>query len=151
LAVMEYDFTVDGSDAVAPRRWVEAGLARVREAAGDHLPRVFIGVPLYGRVSRAIAGQNDVLWADLQRDQLRGVPLRLVGRRFVREKLSQVTKVELGPDRVPALIHHDDHRTLAERLRLIDQAGFAHVALWRLGGEDPAIWRVLRAPRRGRR
>ncbi len=45
----------------------------------------------------------------------------------------------------------EDAASLAAKVELVDAHGLGGVFLWRLGGEDPQLWRVLRAPADGDR
>jgi spore germination protein YaaH len=149
LAVMAYDYRVDGSDAVAPRDWVARGLERVASEAKDHLERIYVGVPFYGRITAGLTKHTAVLWSDLGAGAIQGQALQVQQRRFEPAKLSQVARVTVGAGARPGTIHYEDHTTLWHRLRLIAAAGLHNIAIWRLGGEDPCSWEVIRAWRRG--
>jgi spore germination protein YaaH len=142
LAVLQYDYAVDGSHAVAPRAWVTRSLARLRLESAAHRARVFVGVPFYGRVTRGLAPDTAVLWTDVAAKTVAGRPLEIVRRAFDPEKLAQVTEVRLGGR--AGTLHYEDHETVAHRLALFEAEGFWNAAVWRLGGEDPCSWDAIR-------
>jgi len=144
LALMAYDYRVDGSDAVAPRAWLVELLRMVRARLPRRWRSVYVGVPLYGRLSAGLAPRTDVLWRDLRRGTIDGQPVRVGRPRFDPAKLSRVATVRYGKDQRAGQVHFQDHTTVAARLRVISEAGFRRVAVWRLGGEDPELWAVLR-------
>jgi len=142
LSVMEYDYTVDGSDAVAPRAWVLRGLQRVRREVGSRRHKVQIGIPFYGRITAGLTRDTGVLWSEVEARRIQGQPLRIKHQAFDADKLSQVAQVTVG-DRSGRLFY-DDHTTLSQRLKLVREQGFDGIAIWRLGGEDPGNWGVIR-------
>lgn len=148
LAVMSYDYTIDGSTAVAPRAWVRLGLRRVARDVGAGRAVVFAGVPFYGRISAGVLPDTAVLWGELNARRLQGQPVEVRGSAFDAEKLAQVAQVSVGAARRPAVVHYEDHESLAARLGCFEDEGVAGVALWRLGDEDPCNWDVLRAWKR---
>jgi spore germination protein YaaH len=149
LAVMEYDYSIDGSDAVAPRDWLVRGLTRVRHEVGPHREKVFVGSPFYGRLTRGLTRDTAVLWSEVAQGVVQGQPLRVVSRRFDPAKLSQVASIQLGPGGAPGTLFYEDHQSLAARLEVIGSQGFSSIAIWRLGDEDPCNWEVIRAWKRG--
>lgn len=149
LAVMEYDFIVDGSGPIAPSDWLVRGLRRLqRDIESRNMPKVFVGIPLYGRVSRDVTtSDNAVLWADVTR-RIAGAPLLSEPLRFDAGGLAKVARVSNAKSGREGKIFLEDHDTLTARLEILEREGFANIALWRLGGEDPCVWPVIRAWRR---
>jgi spore germination protein YaaH len=153
LAVMEYDYVVDGTGPVAPRDWFIRGLRRLRrDIEARHLSKVFVGLPLYGRVSKTVtmAGDNAVLWADVK-GWGTGGPTLVEPLRFDGSMLTKVAHFRMAPKKDDGIVFLEDHETLSARLDILQQEGFANVALWRLGGEDPCGWSVLQAWQAGAR
>lgn len=143
LAVLHYDFAVDGSDAVAPRDWFTRGLRRVRANTGDARAQVYVGIPSYGRVTQGLTTDTAVLWRELRTKKIQGKKAKLGRRRFDEAKLSQVAAVRVGGKQ--GTVYFDDAQTTGRRLSLAEKEGFGNMALWRLGGEDPCTWDVVRA------
>jgi spore germination protein YaaH len=141
LALMEYDYTVDGSDAVAPLTWVRAGLMEASKVVGPLRHKVYVGLPFYGRLTQGLAPDTGVLWSEVKAGRVQGQALRILEQRYVPEKLSHVARVKYGDKVVrPGTLHFDDHFSLRQRLKLIEDLGFRQIAIWRLGGEDPKNW-----------
>lgn len=149
LAIMEYDYTVDGSTSVAPKDWIVRGMRRTRQEVGGHRAKVFVGVPFYGRITKGLAPDTAVLWSDVSSGTLYGKPLKVLERYFDPEKLAQVALVSYGAPARPGTLHYEDHESVKSRLAIIEAEGFTGIAIWRLGGEDPCAWDMIRAWKRG--
>jgi spore germination protein len=146
LAVMIYDYAVDGTAPVAPESWVRTGLRRIRElVATEDLHKVLIGLPLYGRTDRSLfSGDNSVLWSHVVSGVMKGAAVERSDEGFVQSALSNRARLT-QPSGRSGLVFYEDHRSLTARLRLLEEEGFGAVALWRIGGEDPRTWEVLRS------
>jgi spore germination protein YaaH len=139
LAVMEYDFSVDGSAPPAPRDWVSRGLAKVVGQIGDEpkLRKILCGLPLYGRVSAGIAGDTAVLFGDIKPGQVRSAQVAFGTFAFEPSVLSK--RATVTPGAKSGTLYLEDHETLAARLELASTFKLGGVALWRLGSEDPCV------------
>jgi spore germination protein YaaH len=139
LTLMAYDQHNQSSPPgpVAGHEWVEAAV----EYAVARVPpeKILLGIPFYGRE-----------WIDNEGSFLS----RSVAHSDVRALLTQ-PEVSLYWDerwRSPWLRYRDDagwrtiwfedRRSLAEKLKLVDQYGLRGFAAWRLGAEDPEFWPV---------
>lgn len=117
---------------VASPAWVEEALRyQLRFTDPD---RLILGVPLYGRV-----------WAPDDLYAPRAVPMRTLtdlAAQGVRRPDPRfgVDRVELPDGRFTWL---EDHAGLAHRVDLVEEYGLAGTASWRLGFDDPEVWRVL--------
>lgn len=145
LAIMAYDHALDGTAPVAPEAWLRAGLRRTRAlVAPEHLHKVTVGLPLFGRAERSLfGGDNSVLWSQLASGIVKGVHVTVTEDRFEPSALSRRARLVL-PDGRSGAVFYEDHESLAARLRVVEEEGFHSVALWRIGGEDPLVWDVLR-------
>jgi spore germination protein YaaH len=144
LVVMAYDYATDGTEPVAPANWFRATFRTTREIASEDLHKVVVGLPLFGRVERTLfSGDNSLLWVHVASGTVRGVPVLVSNDRYVPSALSRQALMT-HPSGNSGQFHYEDHESLAARLRLVEQEGFDAVALWRIGGEDPRIWGVLR-------
>jgi hypothetical protein len=143
LAIMEYDYAVDGSAPPAGRDWVSRGLAKVVSEIGDgpKLRKVMCAVPLYGRVSTGIADDTAVLFAELQPGRVRSAQVTVGKLTLDPAALSKVASVTAGAK--SGTLYFEDHETLAGRLALASKFKLGGVALWRLGSEDPCTGAAL--------
>jgi spore germination protein YaaH len=135
VLVMLYDqhwLTSEPGPISAPD-WVARSLAaRISEAGG--VDRIVAGLPLYGYRWKRGAATEIVSFADARRISAEtGVALRRDGATFtLRAQRSPewdmwVTDVDLLK------------RLMAE----VKQSGVSRFAFWRMGQEDPAVWRAL--------
>lgn len=139
LAVMEYDFAVDGSAPPAPRAWVERGLSKVvaEVGKGPNLSKVLCAVPLYGRVSTGIADDTAVLFTEVSPGRVRNAQATIGPLTFDPSALSKVAGVSTAAK--SGTLFLEDRETLAARLALVTRYRIGGVALWRLGSEDPCV------------
>lgn len=140
LAVMEYDYVVDGSAPPAPRAWVDRGLRRVLSEVGVGHDRykIICAVPFYGRVTKGIADDTAVLYDEVKPTAIRTSkvtvgPLALDAAAF--SKVATVT----GAKGKSGTLYLEDHDTIAARIEHVTSLGLGGIAIWRLGGEDPCI------------
>jgi spore germination protein YaaH len=106
------------------------------------LNRIALGVPTYGYDWRSGAHGVSLQWADVN----------------ALARAHRATPKWDTASSSPWLRYRDDHgrehtvwyenaRSLGVKLDLARRAGVTRIVLWRLGGEDPAIWPVLRGQR----
>lgn len=142
VRLMAYDHATASSapGPVAPLSWVERVFALA--TATIPLDRISAGLPTYGYDWVGPSDGVPVQWADVQAiatrhgatpqwDQDAGTPWL----RYVDDRGREHT------------IWYEDGRALAAKLDLALRHGINRVALWRLGGEDPAVWSALNAVR----
>lgn len=142
LAVMTYDYAVDGRGPIAPRGWIAAGMRRVRSLVGRRdVGKVYVGVPFYGRITRGLTRDTGVLWTEIAAGRVQGSAIAIDSCRYDDAELAFVADVRVGEQKGALRFH--DHRTLARRLELIGERGLSGVAIWRLGGEDPCDWPTI--------
>jgi spore germination protein YaaH len=135
VLVMLYDQHWLGSEPgpISEPTWVARSLAaRVAEAGGPD--RVVAGLPLYGYRWRRGAATEIVSFDDAQRIAAQtATPLR-------RDSASFTLRAERSPD-------WDMWVTDVELLRRLvgasERMGIRRFSFWRLGQEDPAMWRAL--------
>lgn len=135
VLVMLYDqhwLTSEPGPVAAPG-WMRAALAmRVREAGAD---RVVAALPLYGYRWRTGQPTEIVSWADAQR-------------------IARAERVALARDAATSTMRArkagtwemwvSDAGLLEALMREGRSLGVRRFALWRLGQEDPAVWKALR-------
>ena len=148
LAIMEYDFSVDGSSPPAPLDWVSRGLSKVVADVGEGPARrkVLGAIPLYGRLTAGIADDTAVLFAEVQPGKVRNATVTLGKLTMDPASLSKKATVTAGAK--SGTLYLEDHETLAARLALASRYKLGGVALWRLGSEDPCVGRELAKYRR---
>lgn len=137
LAIMEYDYAVDGSTAPAPRKWVRAGLEAVVRAVGSETSRqkVVCAVPLYGRATTGVLDDTAVLYSDIVAKRAGTKSFEIGTPVYDDEALSMISTLRAGDK--SGRVYFENRETLAKRLALLSEVGLGGVALWRLGSEDP--------------
>lgn len=133
--VMLYDehWSTSAPGPVATPDWVRRTLAqRVADVGAD---RLIAALPLYGYLWRGTQAAEPLSFADARR-------------------AAAAANIDLARDPSSRSLHAIQRNvwelwmTDAEQLRtLVDQVtdvGVYRIALWRLGQEDPAVWRVIR-------
>lgn len=143
LAVMEYDYAVDGSSPPAPAAWVKRGLEHLARAipSPEHRKKTLCAVPLYGRATAGLFEDTAFLHRDYVARRLGQTPFVIDEEHEDAEALSKVATVSAGQKK--GKLYIEDATSLAKRLSLTSEWGLGGVALWRLGGEDPQTAQVL--------
>jgi spore germination protein len=143
LAIMEYDFVVDGTGAPAPRAWVEKGLKKVQAeigADGPDMRKVVCALPFYGRVTKGIADDTAVLFDEVRPGVIRNAKVTIGPLALDANALSKVATVTGGSGATKSgTLYLEDKETIAARIAMLSQFKMGGVAIWRLGGEDPCI------------
>lgn len=134
LLVMLYDQHWAGSEPgpVAARDWAAEQLSTWVAAAGAD--RVVAALPVYGYHWKPGSPGETVGWDDLQ------ALARKSGREAGRDSASGALRLQLGDS---GDVWLSDGPLLAQFSRDVRAQGVRTVALWRLGLEDPAVWRIL--------
>jgi spore germination protein YaaH len=139
VRVMAYDYSTDASPPgpIAPVAWVEC----VVDLAVAEVPRakIVLGLGTYGYDWVAGAQGQALQWTEAE---------ALAHKNGVDVRWDAATKspwFEFTDDRARShTVWYENARSLKARLDLAARYRVAGVALWRLGGEDPAIWALLR-------
>jgi spore germination protein YaaH len=135
LLVMLYDQHWLGSEPgpISEPSWVARSLgARIAEAGGTD--RVVAGLPLYGYRWRRRAATEIVTFEDAQRIAAQtATSLR-------RDPASFTLRAERSPDWDMWVT---DVELLRRLVRESERMGIRRFSFWRLGQEDPAVWRAL--------
>jgi spore germination protein len=137
--IMTYDYHWTTSDPgpVAPAEWVEQVMAYTLR----HVPRekVIMGIALFGYDWVNDGGAEPVTWNQVQAlVRTHQVPVTYDNT----SKASWFTYID--QDRRQHTVWFEDTEGMAAKLRLARAYGIAGVFLWRLGGESPEMWRLLR-------
>jgi spore germination protein YaaH len=139
VRVMAYDYSTNSSPPgpIAPVAWVESVLnLAVAEVPRD---KIVLGLGTYGYDWVDSKQGQDLQWADAEAlAQKNGVDVKW-------DAASKSPWFEYTDDQDRShTVWYENARSLKARLDLADRYHVAGVALWRLGGEDPAIWGLLR-------
>lgn len=142
--VMTYDYHWSGSDPgpIAPLWWMED----VLDFATSVVPpnKVYVGLNLYGHDWGGGPSSDSLVWESVQRlitthDITRQWQERDGWRRRVAEPWFTYTDASGQRHEV----WYADGASIEARLGLVGRYGLGGIALWRLGGEDPACWQAI--------
>jgi spore germination protein YaaH len=140
VRVMAYDHSFASSPPgpIAPLPWVDQVLTLA--AASVPLERIALGVATYGYDWSGPAPAAAMQWAEV--DALAAD----------RQESAQWDDRSASPwlryaddGGAEHTVWYEDARSLQAKLDLAQRHGVSRVVIWRLGGEDPAIWSTLRA------
>jgi len=141
--VMTYGFhwNTSGPGPIAPLWWMEEVMAFATSVVAPN--RVYVGLHLYGHDWTGGSGSSTA-WEDVQPlinaqgavPQWQDTDAR---GRAVAEPWFTYTD-SLGQ---PHEVWYANGASIAARLQLVRQYGLGGVAVWRLGGEDPANWLAI--------
>lgn len=143
--VMTYDFTNrnEAPGPVAPRSWVARVVEYGLSAVGER--QLLVGMPLYGYTwKRGRPPAAATTWEATER------LIAQFGLTPQREPDSLELRVDLDVTGLPKqTVYVSDGATTAGRLAALAAAGAlgGGVAIWGLGGEDPAAWDAIRTVR----
>jgi len=133
--VMAYDYSWATSEAgnIAPLGWIE----EVLDYAITKLPKekISLGINFYGYDWVKEAGQ-DVLYEDILELISEHKPTISTTDEF--EKTFLYTK-----DDENHTVYFADSETVTKRLELVSKHDLGGISIWRVGGEDPAIWAAV--------
>jgi spore germination protein len=140
--IMTYDYhwATSRPGPVAPAGWVDQVIAYTLR----HVPRekVIMGIPLFGYDWVNGGAAEPVTW-----DQVQAL-LRTHQVAVTHDNTSKASWFTyMDRDRRQHTVWFDDTDGMAAKLRLARAYGIAGVFLWRLGGESPEMWRLLRLNR----
>jgi spore germination protein YaaH len=145
LRIMTYDYhwRGGGPGPVAPIYWVSA-VAEYAKSVVDPA-KVVIGVPFYGYNWPAGGGDAVAQTWDMINEliQSNGLEVNLVERDA--NGLVQENRITYVSSRGRRTVYFATSRSLEAKLELVQQLDLAGIAIWRLGGEDPENWQVIRA------
>jgi spore germination protein len=135
--IMTYDFHYAGGPAgsIAPLDWVDQVLTYAATAVPP--TKTYLGVPLYGYDWAGAAAQS-LNWGQ-------ATQLRDTNHAQVQRDASNEGFFSYGSDGQDT-VYFNDGLTMQTRLRaaLAKHPQIAGIALWSLGGEDPANWTAIR-------
>lgn len=143
LRIMTYDFhwRGGGPGPVAPIYWVQ----QVSEYAKTVVDpaKVVVGVPFYGYNWPASGDAVAQTW-DLINDLIESNKLEVNLKESDANGTVQENWITYGSRTGRRTVWFATSRGLEAKLDLVQQMDLAGIAIWRLGGEDPDNWRVIR-------
>jgi spore germination protein len=138
VRIMAYDYSWSTSapGPIAPLDWVKT----VAQFAASTIPpsKIELGVPLYGYDWTSNGGEG------VTYDSAAALMRTHNATRQWNSTFAEAS-FRYDVDGTTHTVWYADAESIAAKLPLLDQYGLAGVALWRLGGEDPAVWSALRS------
>lgn len=134
LTLMAYDeYTWSGSPGpVSGLPWVQACLEKLLQEVPPQ--RVSLGVPFY---YRRWAGSSVTVG---RHSEASALSARFQAPAAV-HKLQQENAIKFTEGSTPNVVWFNDAQTLRARVALVHRYGLAGFSAWRLGQEDPDVWR----------
>lgn len=140
LRIMTYDYSWRGSapGPIAPVYWVEEVIAYAKQVVPPS--KVIVGVPFYGYNWPAGGGRaTPQLWTHIN-DLIQSRQLAVNLQESNARGLVQESWITYNGRQA----WFATSRSLDAKLALVQQHDLAGIAIWRLGGEDPTNWSVIR-------
>jgi spore germination protein YaaH len=145
LRIMTYDYHWRGGGAgpVAPLYWVNS-VAEYAKSVVDPA-KVVIGVQFYGYDWPAAGGDAKAYtWEDFKSIiDAYGPEVNLV-ETDSNGRVVQENRITYNTRQGRRVAYFATSRSLQAKLELVQQVDLAGIAIWRLGGEDPQNWDVIR-------
>jgi spore germination protein YaaH len=132
VVVMTYDFDPKRPGPIAPLSWTRSVLRLASSLIASR--KVVQGIPLYGYDWAAKRAARDRTYRESMELAERH------GAQVKRDDIDQHLWFEYSADGVRHDVWFVDAVTVAALASVGRELGVAGYALWRLGGEDPAIW-----------
>jgi spore germination protein len=143
LRIMTYDYHLRGGGPgpVAPIYWVRA-VADYAKTVVDPA-KVVIGVPFYGYNWPPGGDAIAQTWTDIN-DLIQSNKLEVNLKESDSNGLVEENWITYGSRLGRRTVYFATSRSLDAKIDLVQQLDLAGIAIWRLGGEDPRNWQVIR-------
>jgi spore germination protein len=143
LRIMTYDYhwRGGGPGPVAPIYWVRA-VADYAKTVVDPA-KVVIGVPFYGYNWPPGGDAIAQTWTDIN-DLIQSNKLEVNLKESDSNGLVEENWITYGSRLGRRTVYFATSRSLDAKIDLVQQLDLAGIAIWRLGGEDPRNWQVIR-------
>jgi spore germination protein YaaH len=139
----------DPPGPVASLEWVERMLRVTTEEHQVPRAKLYVGVPLYGEEWRQRDGYRglglDLTFADVQQRKRERGGVEM----WSAQHHSPYIEFD-DEDGSKGILWFENRRSSEHKLALAADLGVCNVFFWRLGGEDPGVWKLLRDAGRGR-
>ncbi|HEX7056412.1 MAG TPA: glycosyl hydrolase family 18 protein [Bacilli bacterium] len=144
IIIMAYDQYYSGSDepgSVSGIPWTDGG---IREFLSYGIPRdkLILGMPFYSRLWKLNKNGNLVGNRTLTQKDIPDLLANTAHKITWDEQFGQY-RIEFSQDGYRYVFWLEDEQTLVKRIKLADQYDLAGIAAWRLGHENPEIWKTL--------
>lgn len=129
---------------VASPGWIRAVLEYIVKDVKLPSGQVFYGMPLYGEAwakkRRGYVGRDvDLTYSDIEQE----INSRNQSGNWSDEYSSPFARFR-DKDDVSTVIWYEDERSIEIKLQQVREYGLCNLMLWRLGGEDPGVWKIFR-------
>ena len=143
LRIMTYDYhwRGGGPGPVAPIYWVRA-VADYAKTVVDPA-KVVIGVPFYGYNWPPGGDAIAQTWTDIN-DLIQSNKLEVNLKESDSNGLVEENWITYSSRLGRRTVYFATSRSLDAKIELVQQLDLAGIAIWRLGGEDPRNWQVMR-------
>jgi spore germination protein YaaH len=144
LRIMTYDYHWRGGGAgpVAPVYWVQEVGEYARTVVDP--AKVVIGVPFYGYNWPANGGDAVGQTWDMINDIIQTYRLEVNLKESDTRGLVQENWISYNGSEGRRVVWFSTSSGLDAKLKLVQELDLAGIAIWRLGGEDPRSWEVIR-------
>lgn len=142
LMLMTYDEHSESGEPgpVASIGWVRRTI-EFALSLGVPKEKIFGGIPLYGYDwAMRKDGSFDTAKVLEYEDVVNIMEVFEAQPQFDEESASPYLKYSVGKNHI---VWFENEKSFAAKLELAQELGVAGIAFWRLGGEDPAVWRTL--------
>ncbi len=144
LRVMTYAYhwSTSGPGPIAPLFWMEQVMAFATSVVTSQ--KVYMGVHFYGMDWESATGTgSSVTWEDVQEILHRtGANPQWVAEDDAGHPIEEL-RFTYDENGTPHEVWYADATSVAARLPLVERYGLGGIAIWRLGGEDPANWNSI--------
>lgn len=138
--IMAYDYTgsADSPGAIAPKDWISSILTYARENVPDD--KIVLGLPLYAYDwVENTKGAKALVWADvngIKKDK----GLQVISDLFDTDTYEKKLKYKIGT--TTRVIWYQDREATEKRVELANTYNVKSFVFWRLGGEDPGLYKL---------
>ena len=141
--IMAYGYHWAGGDPgpIAPLWWMEEVLDLATALVPYH--KVYVGLHCYG-LDWSASGTSSLTWDSAQEIiAAYGIQPQWEHSAGWRSPVAEPWFTYTDAAGIEHEVWYADQASIAARLALVEDYGLGGVALWRLGGEDPAIWEAI--------
>jgi spore germination protein len=130
---------------VASLPWFERVLRYAVETRRVPRDKIFVGLPLYGEQwSRSADGDPQPLDEDLTFRDVQRRRRSFSGAEAWSTEHASPYLTYVDQRRRQQIVWFENQQSSRQKLAVARSLGLCNLALWRLGGEDPGVWRALR-------
>jgi spore germination protein YaaH len=132
---------------IASPGWIHAVMDYALNVRKLPREKIFIGVGLYAESWYRVGARRYVgEGLELTYEDILTLEQSFKGERHWHEESASPYLSYRDPEGYWRVVWFEDARSVREKLRLRSELGICNVGVWRLGGEDPAVWSELATP-----